>query len=178
MRVVLISLAFNAYWFAAVLGQNSMLPFLVLALIGAVLLDRGVLFATPLFTLIGVAGDSVLTHLQVLNFDTSYMPLWLGFLWAGFGTYIWLVRDWLMEKPLWLLAIVGAVGGAGSYLGGERLGAVEFSMTLVNTALVLAAAWFIYSVVFLVILKRLSGKGEACSKSHLSMTEKSLAEKD
>ncbi|CZF84204.1 DUF2878 domain-containing protein [Grimontia marina] len=178
MRIVLISLTFNAFWFAAVLGQNSMLPFLVLALIGAVLLDRGVLFAVPLFTLIGIAGDTVLIHLQILKFETSFMPLWLGFLWAGFGTYIWLVRDWLITKPFWLLVATGAVGGAGSYLGGARLGAVEFSMSPTSTALVLAAAWFIYSTVFLVILKRLSRKGEACIKPHLSMTEKSLAEKD
>lgn len=178
MRIVIVSLAFNVYWFAAVLGQNDLLPFLVIALLVSVFIDRGVVKAVPLITLIGVWGDSVLTYAQVLNFNTTHIPLWLGMLWAGFAAFVWLVRDWLFDKPRWLLTSVGTVGGAMSYLGGEKLGGVTFSLPLPTTVAVLAVAWFLYTTIFLSLLKRLSRQGETCETTTQQVTETSLTEKD
>ncbi|WP_407333796.1 DUF2878 domain-containing protein [Enterovibrio sp. 27052020O] len=161
MRIILISLAFNLYWFAAVVGQNSFLPLLVLALIASMFIDRGVIIAIPLFALIGISGDAVLMSNQILMFNTPFLPLWLCLLWAGFGAYLWLIKDWVLEKNIGLLIVAGAFGGAMSYLGGERLGAVSFGQPYWVTAAVLAVGWAMYSVVFLALLKYFQSKGGA-----------------
>ncbi|MDD1792208.1 DUF2878 domain-containing protein [Enterovibrio sp. ZSDZ42] len=172
MRVILVSLAFNLFWFAAVVGQNSLLPFLVLALIGAMFIDRGVIIAIPLFALIGIAGDTVLMRNQILNFDTAFLPLWLCLLWAGFGAYVWLLRDWLLDKNVGLLIAVGSLGGAASYLAGERFDAVQFGLPYWSNAMVIAAAWAIYSMVFLSLLKFFHLKGKTWWHSNTATIKK------
>ncbi|WP_394209638.1 DUF2878 domain-containing protein [Enterovibrio calviensis] len=159
MRIILVSLAFNLYWFAAVVGQNSFLPLLVLVLIASMFMDRGVIIAIPLFALIGIAGDSVLMSSQFLVFDTPFLPLWLCLLWAGFGAYLWLIKDWILDKNIGVLIGAGSIGGAVSYLGGERLGAVSFGQPYWTTVAVLAIGWAVYSVLFLLLLKYFQSKG-------------------
>ncbi|KXF83245.1 DUF2878 domain-containing protein [Enterovibrio coralii] len=170
MRFVLISVLFNVYWFAAVVGQHTFLPFLVLGLIGAVFLDRTVLFAIPLFALIGIVGDSVLKSFDILRFQTEFLPIWLCLLWAGFAAYIWLTRDWLLSKPKWVLVVAGSVGGGLSYLAGERLGAVTFGLDTASTAAVLFAAWFGYAVTFIALLSWLANREEKCASTNNTYT--------
>ncbi|WP_028022570.1 DUF2878 domain-containing protein [Enterovibrio calviensis] len=172
MRVILVSLAFNLFWFAAVVGQNSFLPFLVLALIGAMFIDRGVIIAIPLFALIGIAGDSVLMHNQILNFDTAFLPLWLCLLWAGFGAYVWLLKDWLLDKNPLLLIVAGSLGGAASYLAGERFEAVAFGLTYWTSAAIIAVAWAVYSIAFLFLLKFFHLKGKTWWPSNTATIKK------
>ncbi|MDD1779643.1 DUF2878 domain-containing protein [Enterovibrio sp. ZSDZ35] len=165
MRFIVISVWFNMYWFAAVVGQHTALPFLILALIGALLVDRTVLFAILLFGLIGITGDYVLRHFDVLRFDTPFLPIWLCLLWAGFAVYIWLMREWLLAKPTWMLVLAGSVGGGVSYLAGERLGAVSFSFGVVSSFIILAVVWLGYTVTFISLLRWAANKEDKCITS-------------
>ncbi|RXJ74590.1 hypothetical protein CS022_03210 [Veronia nyctiphanis] len=106
------------------------------------------------FALVGIGGDTALMYSGVLGFSGSMIPVWLMLLWAGFVAYIWLVRDWLLTKPRWLLVLIGGIGGAMSYLGGYRLNAVDFPYGVIESAAALFVVWVIYSAVYLALINR------------------------
>ena len=172
MRVILLSLAFNVFWFAAVVGRSDWIPVLVLLLIGALLLDRALYWAMPLFAVIGIVGDSVLSHLGILQFPHPHLPLWLCLMWAGFASYLWLLRDWLLSQKTWILLVAGSVGGMLSYLGGERLGAVTFGEPIEKTALILFGMWLMYTLVFLSMLRVLTRKTKSAIDNDAAMSLK------
>lgn len=160
MRFVLISLAFNAFWLAAALGQSAAVPYLALALIVAVFVDRQVLLACGFITVLGLSGDILLVHNGWLSFSAWPFPLWFVLLWAGFGAYVWLIRGWLVAKPTPVLLLAGSIGGALSYLAGDRLEALTFPQPVVATLVVVALAWLLYSAAILLVLNQ-CGKKEA-----------------
>ncbi|MEZ9524214.1 DUF2878 domain-containing protein [Enterovibrio norvegicus] len=172
MRVILLSLTFNVFWFAAVVGRSDWIPVLVVLLIGALLIDRSLYWAMPLFAVVGIVGDSVLSHLGILQFPHPHLPLWLCLMWAGFASYLWLLRDWMMSQKTWILLIAGSVGGMLSYLGGERLDAVTFGEPIEKTALILFGMWLMYTVVFLSMLKVLTRKAKSGPDSHSAIPAK------
>lgn len=158
MRVVLISVAFNLFWLLAVLGQHEALPYLVLALLVASILERKCVAAVLLIAFVGIAGDSLLVLLGFLDFGAHQMPLWFCLLWVGFSAYAVSLRGLLISKSGIVVALVGAFGGAASYLAGERLGAVTFNYSLPATLSVLFLAWFSYSAFILFVLHRFAKK--------------------
>ncbi len=169
MRVILLSIAFNVFWFAAVVGRSDWIPMLVLLLIGALLIDRSLYWAMPLFAVVGIVGDSVLSHLGILQFPHPHLPLWLCLMWAGFASYLWLLRNWLLSQKTWILLVAASVGGTLSYLGGERLGAVTFGEPLAITALTLFGMWLMYTLVFLLMLKVLTRKRKSALDDDAAM---------
>lgn len=158
MRVVLISVAFNLFWLLAVLGQHAALPYLVLALLVAFIVERKGIAVVLLIALVGIAGDSLLSLLGFMEFGAHYLPLWFCLLWVGFSAYVVSLRSLLVSKPVTVVALVGAFGGAASYLAGERLGAVTFNYSLPATLTVLFLAWFSYSAFILFVLHRFAKK--------------------
>ncbi|WP_139122322.1 DUF2878 family protein, partial [Veronia pacifica] len=112
MRVIALSLLFNVYWVIAVVGQQDYWPLLAVLLAGSLVFDRKLLWVVPSFAIIGILGDSALMFSGVFEFPDNILPIWLMFLWAGFAAYVWLVKDWILDKPKWLLLVAGAVGGS------------------------------------------------------------------
>ncbi len=92
----------------------------------------------------GLVFDSLLTSLGVLAHPANparlgLQPLWMLTLWLNFATTLNHSLRWLGRRPL-LAPALGAIGGAGAYLAGARLGALAVAPGPIPI-LTLAAAW-------------------------------------
>ncbi|SIO38924.1 DUF2878 domain-containing protein [Salinivibrio sp. ES.052] len=163
MRFVLISLLFNVYWFSAAIGPPSLQWLMVAMLLAAIVYDRSVIRGVLVLAPLGLIGDSALLYWQWLEVGTGslIMPSWLVLLWLGFCAFAWLMRELVLARPTWMITIIGSLGGASSYLAGERLGALSFPQPFWITGVVLLGAWAIYSVLFVTLMRGLQHKIEA-----------------
>lgn len=145
--------AFQAGWFACVLGAAAGRPWLgpvvvagVVALHLALRRPRGpevplLLFAGGL----GYAMDSLLVLGGVLEFPPAARlggpsALWMVALWVNLGTTLNVSLGWLRGRYL-LSAVMGAVAGPLAYWAGARLEAVTFGAALPISLAVVAVAW-------------------------------------
>lgn len=138
-------IGFQLCWWSLVLYGNLAVPL-------ALLLITIHLFFTPerqldlkLILIVGILGfalDNVLAKASVWQFENSLLPapIWLGCIWLCFGATL---RH--SFRPLWerkfLLPILGAFGGASSYIAANRLGAVSFGYELMVTGIICAFLW-------------------------------------
>jgi hypothetical protein len=120
------ALGFQLLWLIAVLGQNQLIPVLLL-FIGLHFWwspeAREDLCLLPL-ALVGLAGDGLLIAFNVLAFEQT--PYWLVGLWTGFVLTLGHSLAWLGRLPLVARLGIGASAGALSYVAGWRMGAVHF----------------------------------------------------
>ncbi len=153
-RILLNALAVNVGWFACVLGAAGGVPWVGPAVVAGLVAIHGLinrpdagewkLLGTMAFLGFGV--DSALGAAGVFQYSSGLAgtgwlaPLWLIALWVNLGTAVNHCLGWLAGKP-WLAANLGALGGAGAYVGGSRLGAMELGYSLPAALLVLAAVW-------------------------------------
>lgn len=139
-------LLFNLSWLAIV-GSESLLvaPAVVAAhlVVHQLWIGRGVreLAFIATVALFGVLLDQLLfgIGLFTVNGQHSLAPLWLSCLWPVLATTFQHCFAGL-QRSLALAAILGAVGGAGSYYAGTRMSAVEFADPLVGL-IVIGALW-------------------------------------
>lgn len=143
--ILLNSITFNLAWLGCIVLGNQF-SFLVLVW-AAIHLFYSSSFKTEfvfivLITLIGFLVDSGLLHLGVLVFSgyTTIIPFWLTMLWLAFAMTLNGCLAPLQKYPL-LQCIVGAFFPAFSYLTGGALGAVSFSYSPVQTALIISVLW-------------------------------------
>lgn len=153
-RMVTNALAVNAGWFACVLGAAWGAPLAGPVAVAALLVLHWRLFrpAAPEWRLLAAAGltglvvDSALglSNVFVYTNGTAWLPwlapLWLVALWINLATALNHCLGWLEGRP-WLASLLGAAGGAGAYLAGVRLGALEFGYSQSVSLAVVAAAW-------------------------------------
>jgi hypothetical protein len=145
---------FQAGWFACVLAGAHGMPVAAVAAAGAVigvslrwfsadrLSEARLLLAVAL---IGFCVDTV--HLSFGVFALigvprfpHLCPSWLVALWAMFGTTLRGSLSWLAGRYA-LAAVLGAVAGPLSYLGGAKLGAVTLHPSRAFTVAALAVGW-------------------------------------
>lgn len=140
-------LAFQAGWFACVLGAANGLPWLGPLVVAGVLLLHVVivhnarqelqLAAAALAT--GLVFDSLLLTSGWVAYPSGVFiyglaPVWILAMWVLFATTLNASMGWLKGKPV-LAAVLGGVFGPLSYLAGQRLGAIA----LVDTTAALTA---------------------------------------
>ncbi len=136
--VIANALVFQGNWFVVILGAAAGRPWLGVAssvafvLAFAALSRRwaGTLILAAASGLVGYAADSALVLGGVLGFpDEARLggpsTLWMVALWAAIACTLHSSMRWLQGRTV-LGAVFGAVGGAGSYYAGMRLGAVTF----------------------------------------------------
>jgi len=136
-KVFLNFIAFQAAWFACVLGGANDRALAGTMVVGAAIglhlalahraLPEALLIAAA--AVIGLVWDSGLVALGLMsyptgNFAPGLAPYWIVAMWALFATSLNLSMAWLKERP-WLAALIGAVGGPLAYLAGERLGGLQ-----------------------------------------------------
>ena len=154
MRKILNFVLFQAGWFACVLGGAHGMPVAAVAAAGAVIgvslrwfsVDR--MSDVRLFLAVALIGFCVDTmHLRFGGFaligDPRFphlCPLWLVALWAMFGTTLRGSLSWLAGR-YGLAALLGAVAGPLSYLGGAKLGAVTLHPNRAFSIAALAVGW-------------------------------------
>ena len=151
MRNVLQFIAFQAVWFAAVLGAaRGEMIWGPAAVLGMFLLHlrwaRGDRLGETLYVLLwGVAGtllDSLIHGLGLTLFPTSswspswLAPPWIASLWFAFAMLPRFSLSWLRPHTRWAV-ILGAVGGPLSFQAGARLQATATGAEPLWTWLVL-----------------------------------------
>ena len=149
------ALWFQGLWFTTVLGREGLLP-LALALLALHLVLVGdrwrELTRFAVVGVLGIAVDAVLSGAGVYHFAGDVLvPLWLLCLWFGFSAALARSLAYFSDKLL-LAAGAGAVVFPLNYWAGERLGAVEFGLSLPATLAIVGLTW----AVFLPVLYRLS----------------------
>lgn len=139
MNPILNFFAFQAGWFACVLGAANGRPWVgvlvTLLVVGLHLrcAKRPVpelkLMAAAL--VMGLLLDSILVANGWLTYSAGMIgaglaPYWILALWVLFASTLNVSMRWLRGRPVLALAM-GALGGPLSYLAGARLGAVQFA---------------------------------------------------
>jgi hypothetical protein len=154
MRKMLNFVLFQTGWFACVLAGAHGVSVAAVAAAGVVMgvslwwfsanrvSDAGLFLAVAL---IGFCVDTVHLRLGVFALigDPRFShlcPLWLVALWAMFGTTLRGSLSWLTGR-YWLAALLGAVAGPLSYLGGAKLGAVTLHPNRAFSVAALAVGW-------------------------------------
>jgi hypothetical protein len=142
----------QAGWFACVLGAASGRPLLGVAAVATLFAiamaasrDRaGLLLAVAAAVALGFLVDGSLTLGGILVFPPQAalgwpVPLWMLALWVNFALSLDAFA-WLASRPA-LAGVVGAAGGAASYLAGARLGAVTLRPDEATALAVVAMLW-------------------------------------
>lgn len=146
-RLLVNLVAFQAGWFACVLGSANGYPWLGPIVVSVVVLLHLGLAVAPereliLIAIAGLSGafmDSALVQTGWVSYVNGIIwvgtaPYWIVAMWLSFATTLNVALRWLRGR-VWSAAAIGAVGGPISYLAGQQLGALEF----VNSAAALTA---------------------------------------
>lgn len=155
-------LAFQAGWFATVLGAAHGLPWLgPVAVLAAVVLHLTLttrrlpeLRLLSAAFIMGLLFEHALLYAGVVGYpgDPVWVPLWMLALWPLFATTLNVSLAWFKPRP-GLAMLAGALAGPLAYAGGEALGAIR----LYGTALwILAAGWAV-AFPLLLAVARLGG---------------------
>ena len=169
-RKLLNIVLFQAAWFTAVLGAaggNDWYGPLAVALVLSVHLAltddrRGELMLMLAAGTIGFCFDTALSAAGIIIPRGDILPYPLSqplmvSLWLNFAATLNVSLDWLKGRTL-PAALFGAVGGAGSYYGGARLGAT-LALPDVHGILLLAVCWGIMTPFLLWLANRFQRKG-------------------
>src|SRR6056297_1404573 len=154
LDIVTNAVFFNISWFVIVVTQSSLIGPAQAALhllLHFWLIGRGApemrLIAVVLVPGIGL--DQLMFATGVLSSArASFAPLWLSCLWPVFASTLCHAFRSFHDRTV-LAALLGAFGGAGSYVAGARLSDVVISSPVVGT-LILAVVW---AVLFPLLLK-------------------------
>ncbi len=106
----------------------------------------------------GLLLDSVLTVVGIFQFENvsaGYIPIWLVCLWCLFATTLCHSMQWLHGYIKWT-PLVGGLAAACSYFGGYRLGAVEFSNSLLLSLFYIGFAWMLVFPIMIVYARKLT----------------------
>jgi hypothetical protein len=142
--VVLLHLLIHLQWLGR--GHTEVIYIAVVAAFG-IALDQ-LLFAIGLFKLNGTA---------------SLAPLWLSCLWPVLATTMGHAFSGLGQRPV-VAAILGAGGGAGSYIAGTRLSAVEFADPLLGPILIGLLWAVLFPLLALTAKRAMQGDTDATHK--------------
>jgi len=171
MKLLLNFAAFQAGWFACVLGAAKGLPWLGPVVVAAVVALHLATVRRPLPELylvlaamaIGLVVDSLLLATGWLRYPSGLWlsglaPYWIVAMWALFATTLNVSMGWMRGRPV-LTVLMGAVGGPLSYLAGEKLGAIELVQPLPALA-ALALAWALAMPLLMRLAARFDGVRE------------------
>ncbi len=161
MRKLLNFALFQAGWFAAILLAAHGRPGAALAAAGAAVGISLWLFSPDragdvrLLLAVALSGfciDTVHLHMGVFALVGAPLfphlcPLWLAALWALLGTTLRGSLSWLAGRYA-LSAVLGAVAGPLSYLGGAKLGAASLPADHTFSVAALAVGWAVAMPLF------------------------------
>ncbi len=134
VKLLLDIAGFQVIWFACALGVPNGVEWIVYPL-GLIYVFQHLYFSNQRnfelrlilkSVLLGLVVDSGLVIIHALSFTSSnnwIQPLWMTILWASLGASLSSSLSWLKSRQ-WIAAILGAIVGPLSYLGGEKFGAL------------------------------------------------------
>lgn len=136
MRKIINFIAFQAAWFAAVLGAAHGMPWLGVVVVPAALALhlalstnwRPELLLALFAAVTGFVFDSALIAAGAFSpgpyfFPTPFSSLWMVMLWVNLAATMNVSMGWLRGRYA-LAAVFGAIGGPVAYYSGAKLGAM------------------------------------------------------
>ena len=161
-------LAFQIGWFASVLGGAHDLPWVgtgIALVIVAWHLTRAARPKQELLLVLSAAAigalfDTLLVWLGWFTYSSGTLiagtaPHWMVALWMLFATTLNLSLAWL-KRRLFVAVLFGAIGGPLAYLGGEKLGALNFASPTAGL-IALAIGWALLTPLLAMIAQRFDG---------------------
>lgn len=161
-------LAFQIGWFACVLGGAHDLPWVgtgIALVIVAWHLTRAARPKQELLLVLSAAAigalfDTLLVWLGWFTYSSGMLiagtaPHWMVALWMLFATTLNLSLAWL-KRHLYVAVLFGAIGGPLAYLGGEKLGALNFVFPTAGL-IALAIGWALLTPLLAMIAQRFDG---------------------
>ncbi len=144
-------IAFQVCWVGLVVLKEQFIPYALIYLLVHLWLTRqqtAEWFVIVIIIALGSLVDTSLSWYRVFIFEPSslFIPVWLVLLWACFATTLCHSLSFLSRSVIWQIA-AGCIAPL-SYLMGQRLGAVEFGYSQLNTFAVLALIWSAIFVAF------------------------------
>ena len=161
LTLIATGIVFNLFWLVSVFGQSQYIWLSVLMLLTSWWFVPGGFQWALLLALPGILMDALLVYFGVYAFaETTFypqsgLPVWLMVLWLGFSTFLWCIRKLILARTPFLIAALGGLAGAASYLAGERLGAVMLPLGLLKSAVIIVICWTLFSMLALWWLKRI-----------------------
>lgn len=150
---------YQTVWFGSVLAQNYfVLPVLLLLSVHFYLCQnrRDEMLVVVLCAASGILGDALLTRAGVFGFEPSQLmfivPFWLMAIWVGFASTLRHGLAFLVKRPP-VAVLAAGIGAPIVYLAAARLGAVQFPLGNVKTAVIVGSVWIIQMCLFLIIVK-------------------------
>lgn len=157
---VLNGVLFNISWFAVVVG-NSIVPAPIVvgvhlaihfALMGRGRAELGLIACV---SVLGVLMDQLLFALGVFVVDgqATLPPVWLSCLWPIFATTLAHAFSGFQGRMV-LSAVLGVLGGGGSFVAGTRLSEVDFADPFWG-AVILASLWAVMFPLLMMMAARM-----------------------
>lgn len=154
----------NLLWFASVLGAANQIiwpaAFCLILLLSIIFIYKKIsadeIKVIGFSLLFGILLDGYLHTSGLVQYASSFVawgmlpPVWILFLWIGFGASITVGMQWMLNKPL-LGGIFMTIGAPLSYYSAAKLGAVSFSDLMLAMG-VIAVAWLVYFIAILLLL--------------------------
>jgi hypothetical protein len=168
MNLLINVAAFKLGWISSVVGGAQQIPWLGPVVVFAAValhLSRAQRPSSELVLilscgLIGAVFDSVLVAASWVTFPSGMFselmaPYWIVTMWMLFGTTINLSMRWMRGRPL-LASAFGFVGGPLAYLGGHKIGGIQFVDQPAAIAM-LAIGWAVMMPLLMQLGERLDG---------------------
>jgi hypothetical protein len=166
MTRLFVLLGFQLAWFATAFSVMAKRPAAGLAMSAAICAAHfmcrrrkaRLLVLLVLSGGLGYLADSTLVALGFLRFDpgntTPGVPLWMVLLWANLALTLDALPRWVTTRLI-VLSAAGAIGGAVSYLAGNRFDALDLTSPRAWSVAAVAIEWAI-AMPLLVALERLT----------------------
>jgi hypothetical protein len=159
---------FEAAWLACVLGVAHAQPLWGTAAVAAAIAWHVAISARPatelalvaILCVIGLVAESLVVAQGHVAYPAGQpvawlAPYWMVALWGEFGIALNVTLRWLKRRP-WLAALLGAVFGPLSFMGGVRLGGARF-VDAPAALVTLACMWAVLMPLVLWISDRFDG---------------------
>jgi len=137
---------YQVVWFLCVLGGNSGGTMAVMLVLLHLFFSKKRLADLKMMAMLLIAGmliDGTLLATGFFSFtnDTGWpIPLWLAVIWLALATLPHHSLAWMQGRYL-LCVLFGGLGGPLAYWAGERLGVMQFNLSLFSSMLILAGIW-------------------------------------
>ncbi|KGK08703.1 hypothetical protein EA26_15855 [Vibrio navarrensis] len=147
MRLLLVSTWFQLGWFLCVLGKETWqwaaLGYVIATLLWSWKTQPRQLKSIAIVAISGIVLDSINQQVELLNFVSDALPLWMVCLWWLFAWYASQLISVIRRFRRAQVCLIGGIAGALSYIAGEQLGAVQFGYGFLLTAFILLMQWIL-----------------------------------
>ena len=145
-------------WYALIEYGNAAAPFVAIYIVCHILAQKTKtreLITLIIVSIIGLANDIFLIHMQVIKFYPTHIfpPFWFITLWPLFASMLNNCLKLFSHFNLAVNIILGAIGGGLSYFGGSKLNnSISINYHLIY---IICICWAILFPTFIIIAKKI-----------------------